>query len=231
METILQTIGLKKTYSQGTVQETSALKGIDLEFERGKYYSIIGKSGCGKSTLLHILGTLDHPTSGKVLLDGQDLFALSRRERAKLRGRKLGFVFQSYNLLQEHSVYENILMPLHFDKRKPDPEYYAKVMALLGLEGMTEKYPSQLSGGEQQRVSIARAIMARPEVILADEPTGNLDPKTGAVTLELLQSTVKELNQTLILVTHDMEVAEQAQTIIRIKDGEVKDITTKKNPF
>jgi len=226
MSIILQTVNLKKTYSRGTAQEMEALNGINLEFEQGYYYSVIGKSGCGKSTLLHILGTLDHPSSGQVLLNGQDVFLLSRRELAKLRRRRLGFIFQSYNLLQEHTVYENILMPLHFDGRKPDPDFFERVNKLLETADFMDKYPSQLSGGEQQRVSIARAIMAKPDVILADEPTGNLDPKTSKQTLDLLRSAVTELGQTLILVSHDMEVAAQADIMIKIHAGEILDIVT-----
>ena len=221
MAVILQTVDLRKTYFPGTAQAAEALRGVNLNFEQGRYYAIIGKSGCGKSTLLHLLGTLDRPTSGQVLFGGENVFRLSRRALAKFRRRRIGFVFQSYNLLQEHTAQENIRMPLDLDGRRPDGDYLDRVQALLGIDGLLKKYPSQMSGGEQQRVAIARALAAKPDIVLADEPTGNLDPKTSQQTLDLLKATVRELGQTLILVTHDMDVAAQAQVMIRIHQGEI----------
>ena len=225
MEPILQTIELRKTYSPGTPQAMEALRGINLSFERGRYYAIVGKSGCGKSTLLHLLGALDVPTSGKVLCEGEDVFSRSRRELAIFRRRQIGFVFQSYNLLQEHTALENILMPLHLDGREADEDYLNRILNLLEIGNLLNKYPAQLSGGEQQRVAIARAMAAKPAIVLADEPTGNLDPKTSQQTLALLKDTVVQLGQTLVLVTHDMDVAAQAQEQIRIHQGEIVEIT------
>lgn len=225
MEPILETIELRKTYSPGTPQAMEALRGINLSFERGRYYAIVGKSGCGKSTLLHLLGALDVPTSGKVLCEGEDVFSRSRRELAIFRRRQIGFVFQSYNLLQEHTALENILMPLHLDGREADEDYLNRILNLLEIGNLLNKYPAQLSGGEQQRVAIARAMAAKPAIVLADEPTGNLDPKTSQQTLALLKDTVVQLGQTLVLVTHDMDVAAQAQEQIRIHQGEIVEIT------
>lgn len=224
MATILQTVDLRKTYNPGTAQAAEALRGVNLSFEQGRYYAIIGKSGCGKSTLLHLLGALDRPTGGQVLFGGQDVFRLSRRELARFRRRRIGFVFQSYNLLQEHTALENIHMPLNLDGRKPDPDHLERVLRLLEIQDLVKKYPSQLSGGEQQRVGIARAIAAKPDIVLADEPTGNLDPRTSQQTLDLLKATVRELGQTLILVTHDMDVAAQAEVMIRIHQGEIVEL-------
>ncbi len=225
MEPILETIDLRKTYSLGTPQAMEALRGVNLRFERGRYYAIVGKSGCGKSTLLHLLGALDVPTSGHVLCEGEDVFSRSRRELARFRRRQIGFVFQSYNLLQEHTAQENILMPLHLDGRDADEAYLRRILDLLEIGELLNKYPAQLSGGEQQRVAIARAMAAKPAIVLADEPTGNLDPNTSQQTLSLLKETVSQLDQTLILVTHDMDVAAQAQEQIRIHQGEIVEIT------
>ncbi len=225
MEIILETVDLSKTYHPGTAQAVEALRGVSLRFERGRYYAIIGKSGCGKSTLLHLLGALDRPTGGQVLCGGEDVFARSRRELARFRRRQIGFVFQSYNLLQEHTAMENILMPLHLDGRRADEAYLGQILSLLEIEPLLGKYPSQLSGGEQQRVAIARALAAKPAIVLADEPTGNLDPNTSQQTLRLLKDTVAELDQTLILVTHDMDIAAQAEVQIRIHQGQIVEVT------
>ncbi len=225
METILQTVDLWKTYNPGTPQAVDALRGVELSFEKGRYYAVVGKSGCGKSTLLHLLGALDVPTRGKILCAGEDVFSRSRKELARFRRRQIGFVFQSYNLLQEHTALENILMPLHLDGRDADEDYLQRILQLLEIGGLLNKYPSQLSGGEQQRVAIARALCAKPAIVLADEPTGNLDPNTSQQTLRLLRETVAELQQTLILVTHDMDVAAQAQEQIRIHQGQIVEIT------
>ena len=224
-ELILQTKDLRKTYHPGTVQAVEALRGIHLDFEKGRYYAIIGKSGCGKSTLLHILGALDTPTAGQVICAGEDVFGRSRNALAAFRRRQIGFVFQSYNLLQEHTVLENILMPLHLDGRDADEEYLHPILEMLEIEGLVHKFPSELSGGEQQRVAIARAVSAKPAIVLADEPTGNLDPATGRHTLALMQHTMEQLGQTLILVTHDMDIAEKAHVLIRIHQGEIVDVT------
>ena len=224
MEPIIQTVDLKKTYFPGTAQAVEALRGVSLSFAPGRYYAIIGKSGCGKSTLLHILGALDTPTAGQVLCEGEDVFSRSRRELAAFRRRKVGFVFQSFNLLQEHTVLENILIPLHLDRREPDRAWLDQTVELLEIGPLLKKYPSQLSGGEQQRAAIARALAARPAIVLADEPTGNLDPNTSQQTLRLLRQTVAELRQTLILVTHDMDIAAQAEETIRIHQGQIREI-------
>ncbi|MBR5969573.1 MAG: ABC transporter ATP-binding protein [Lachnospiraceae bacterium] len=221
---ILRTKKLKKTYHGGTVQAVEALRGINLEFEKGRYYAIVGKSGCGKSTLLHILGALDTPTRGKVICAGEDVFGRSRRELARFRRRQIGFIFQSYNLLQEHTVIENILMPLHLDGREPDKKYLRTTLEMLEIMDLAAKFPSQLSGGEQQRVAVARALSAKPAIVLADEPTGNLDPGTSKHTLALMKDTVEQLGQTLILVTHDMDIAAEAHVQIRIHQGEIVDV-------
>lgn len=198
-----------------------ALNGISCEFEQGVFYAIIGRSGSGKSTLLHILGGLDRPTSGQVLLKGQDLYAMRDGEMAVFRRRHLGFVFQQFNLLEEYNVRNNICMPLRLDRRRPDPVFFREVVEALGLENKLKKYPSELSGGEQQRVAIARSVLAKPELIIADEPTGSLDKKTGEETLALLTGCAEKLGQTLIIVTHNPEIAEKAQHVIRIEDGRI----------
>lgn len=220
---MLQVCGISKTYGIGTAQETAVLKDISATFDDGVFYAIIGKSGSGKSTLLNILSGLDTPDSGQVLWDHVDLSKLSRRERAILRRRKSGFIFQSYNLLQEHTVWDNIVMPYTLDRRKPDKESIDKVCRMLGIDQMMYKYPSQLSGGEQQRVAIARAVAHNPRVVFADEPTGNLDPQTGVTTLQMLKETVTQLGTTLILVTHDMSVAAEAEKIIKVENGTIKE--------
>lgn len=220
---MLQVCGISKTYGIGTAQETAVLKDISATFDDGVFYAIIGKSGSGKSTLLNILSGLDTPDSGQVLWDHVDLSKLSRRERAILRRRKSGFIFQSYNLLQEHTVWDNIVMPYTLDCRKPDKESIDKVCRMLGIDQMMHKYPSQLSGGEQQRVAIARAVAHNPRVVFADEPTGNLDPQTGVTTLQMLKETVTQLGTTLILVTHDMSVAAEAEKIIKVENGTIKE--------
>lgn len=220
---MLQVCGISKTYGIGTAQETAVLKDISATFDDGVFYAIIGKSGSGKSTLLNILSGLDTPDSGQVLWDHVDLSKLSRRERAILRRRKSGFIFQSYNLLQEHTVWDNIVMPYTLDRRKPDKESIDNVCRMLGIDQMMHKYPSQLSGGEQQRVAIARAVAHNPRVVFADEPTGNLDPQTGVTTLQMLKETVTQLGTTLILVTHDMSVAAEAEKIIKVENGTIKE--------
>ena len=220
MSIILQAEKLYKEYktSSGAV---NALNGVDLSIEKGLFYAIIGRSGSGKSTLLHVLSGLDRPTSGKVLIDGVDMFSFSDEKMAIFRRRSMGFVFQQFNLLDEYSVLNNICMPLRLDGRKPDETFLAEVTKMLGIEEKLKKYPYELSGGEQQRVAIARSILAKPHIIFADEPTGNLDKKAGEDTLNLLSSCAARFGQTLIIVTHDLEIAKIADRIIKIEDGKI----------
>ena len=220
MSIILQAEKLYKEYktSSGAV---NALNGVDLSIEKGLFYAIIGRSGSGKSTLLHVLSGLDRPTSGKVLIDGVDMFSFSDEKMAIFRRRSMGFVFQQFNLLDECSVLNNICMPLRLDGRKPDETFLAEVTKMLGIEEKLKKYPYELSGGEQQRVAIARSILAKPHIIFADEPTGNLDKKAGEDTLNLLSSCAARFGQTLIIVTHDLEIAKKADRIIKIEDGKI----------
>ncbi len=220
MSIILQAEKLYKEYktSSGAV---NALSGVDLSIEKGLFYAIIGRSGSGKSTLLHVLSGLDRPTSGKVLIDGVDMFSFSDEKMAIFRRRSMGFVFQQFNLLDEYSVLNNICMPLRLDGRKPDETFLAEVTKMLGIEEKLKKYPYELSGGEQQRVAIARSILAKPHIIFADEPTGNLDKKAGEDTLNLLSSCAARFGQTLIIVTHDLEIAKKADRIIKIEDGKI----------
>lgn len=220
MSIILQAEKLYKEYktSSGVV---NALNGVDLSIEKGLFYAIIGRSGSGKSTLLHVLSGLDRPTSGKVLIGGVDMFSFSDEKMAIFRRRSMGFVFQQFNLLDEYSVLNNICMPLRLDGRKPDETFLAEVTKMLGIEEKLKKYPYELSGGEQQRVAIARSILAKPHIIFADEPTGNLDKKAGEDTLNLLSSCAARFGQTLIIVTHDLEIAKKADRIIKIEDGKI----------
>lgn len=220
---LLQTIKLEKTYTQGGLAY-QALKGIDLSFEAEKFYAIIGKSGSGKSTLLHLLGGLDRPTGGQVILSGTDLYALPERKLAQVRRRQMGFVFQAYNLLDEHIAHDNIYAPMLLDGQKPDMAYFAQITQALQIDTLLNKYPWQLSGGEQQRCAIARALLSRPSIILADEPTGNLDSATSAQVISLLRRIVDEFHQTLILVTHDPDIAAQADVCITIDSGLVKSV-------
>ena len=218
---MLEICDIHKIYSKGTAQETVVLQGASFSFQDGVFYAIIGKSGCGKTTLLHILGGLDVPDQGKVLLDGVDLFGLSRRERAILRRRRMGFIFQSYNLLQELSAWEYIAMPYILDGNRVDQKRLNEVCSTLEIEKLLHKYPVQLSGGEQQRIAIARAMIHNPSIIFADEPTGNLDPQTAGTTVALLKKVVKQFGTTLVLVTHDMEIAAESQETIRIEEGQI----------
>ena len=218
---MLEICDIHKIYSKGTAQETVVLQGASFSFQDGVFYAIIGKSGCGKTTLLHILGGLDVPDQGKVLLDGVYLFGLSRRERAILRRRRMGFIFQSYNLLQEHTAWENIAMPYILDGKRVDQKRLNEVCSTLEIEKLLHKYPVQLSGGEQQRIAIARAMIHNPSIIFADEPTGNLDPQTAGTTVALLKKVVKQFGTTLVLVTHDMEIAAESQETIRIEEGQI----------
>ena len=224
---ILKADKIAKTYAGGTSLEAKALKPSDLDIVEGVFYAILGRSGSGKSTLLHILGGLDRPTEGKLYLEGQSVFELKDKELAALRRRRIGFVFQAYNLLGEHTALENILMPVHLDGRKVDEEHFNEVIDALDIRGKLNNYPDELSGGEQQRVAIARALISKPAIVLADEPTGNLDPKTGDEVLKLLKAIAHKFNQTVILVTHDMEIARMADKVIRLGDGHIENITDK----
>lgn len=220
---LLKTIGLEKTYAQSGVSY-QALRGVDLDFEAEKFYAVIGRSGSGKSTLLHLLGGLDRPTGGQVILNDIDLYALPERKLALVRRRQMGFVFQAYNLLDEHTARDNILAPVLLDGKKPDTAYLAEITEALEIGDLLNKYPWQMSGGEQQRCAIARALLARPAIILADEPTGNLDSATSAQVVHLLRKIVDEFRQTLILVTHDPEIAARADVCVTIDSGRVRSV-------
>ena len=217
---ILQTKGLKKYYGAGDTQ-VKALDGVDLAVERGEFVAIVGTSGSGKSTLLHMLGGLDRPTSGKVTVDGRDIFALKDEELTIFRRRKIGFVFQSYNLVPVLSVWENIVLPIQLDGRAVDEAFVREVVATLGLEKKLQNLPSQLSGGQQQRVAIARALATKPAILLADEPTGNLDSKTSQDVLGLMKVTSQKFGQTMVMITHNEEIAQLAGRIVRIEDGRI----------
>ena len=217
---ILQTEGLKKYYGTGDT-EVRALDGVDLTVERGEFVAIVGTSGSGKSTLLHMLGGLDRPTAGKVTVDGKDIFALKDEELTIFRRRKIGFVFQSYNLVPVLSVWENIVLPIQLDGRAVDEAFVREVVATLGLEKKLQNLPSQLSGGQQQRVAIARALATKPAILLADEPTGNLDSKTSQDVLGLMKVTSQKFRQTMVMITHNEEIAQLADRIVRIEDGRI----------
>ena len=218
--TILETKDLRKFYGSGDTQ-VKALDGVDLSVENGEFVAIVGTSGSGKSTLLHMLGGLDRPTSGAVLVDGKDIFSLKDEELTIFRRRKIGFVFQSYNLVPVLCVYENIVLPIQLDGGKVDQSYVNQVIEALGLEQKLENLPSQLSGGQQQRVAIARALATKPAIILADEPTGNLDSKTSQDVLSLMKVTGQKFAQTMVMITHNEEIAQMADRIVRIEDGRI----------
>lgn len=220
---VLKVEQLSKTYGVGELK-VHALKEINLEIEKGYFYSIIGKSGSGKSTLMHLIGALDKPSTGKVFIDGVSVFELRDSELTVMRRKKIGFVFQAYNLLPEYTVLENILLPLYADKQAVDEDYFNQVVTKLGIEEKLKYYPNELSGGQQQRVAIARAMITKPAMLLADEPTGNLDPTSGNEVLELLKTTGKEFNQTIVMVTHDMDIAKMADRVVIIEDGYVKEV-------
>ena len=216
--TILQTKNLTKHYGAGDTL-VKALDGVDLSVDNGEFVAIVGTSGSGKSTLLHMLGGLDRPTSGSVSVDGQELFSLKDEALTIFRRRKIGFVFQSYNLVPVLSVYENIVLPIQLDGGTVDQDYVDKVIAALGLSRKLSSLPSQLSGGQQQRVAIARALATKPAILLADEPTGNLDSKTSQDVLSLMKVTGHQFAQTMVMITHNEEIAQMADRIIRIEDG------------
>lgn len=217
---VLKTENLTKIYGSGETQ-VKALAGVDFEVEAGEFVSIVGTSGSGKTTLLHMLGGLDRPSSGKVYVEGKDIFSLKEDELTVFRRRKTGFIFQSYNLVPVLNVYENIVLPVELDGEKEDKEYITQVISLLGLGNKLGNLPSQLSGGQQQRVAIARALAAKPAIILADEPTGNLDSGTSQDVLSLLKVTGEKFSQTIVMITHNEEIAQLADRIIRIEDGKI----------
>ena len=217
---ILQTKDLKKYYGSGDTQ-VKALDGVNLSVEQGEFVAIVGTSGSGKSTLLHMLGGLDRPTSGSVMVDGKDIFSLKDEALTIFRRRKIGFVFQSYNLVPVLSVWENIILPIQLDGNKVDTAYVQKVIATLGLEKKLQNLPNQLSGGQQQRVAIARALAAKPAIVLADEPTGNLDSRTSQDVLSLMKVTGQKFSQTMVMITHNEEIAQMADRIVRIEDGRI----------
>ncbi len=217
---ILQTKDLKKYYGSGDTQ-VKALDGVDLSVEQGEFVAIVGTSGSGKSTLLHMLGGLDRPTSGSVTVDGKDIFSLKDEGLTIFRRRKIGFVFQAYNLVPVLSAWENIVLPIQLDGRKVDREYVREVISILGLEKKLKSLPNQLSGGQQQRVAIARAMATKPAILLADEPTGNLDSKTSQDVLSLMKVTGQKFAQTMVMITHNEEIAQMAHRIVRIEDGRI----------
>ena len=217
---ILQTTDLKKYYGSGDTM-VRALDGVNLSVEDGEFAAIVGTSGSGKSTLLHMLGGLDRPTSGKVFVEGKDIFSLGDDELTIFRRRKIGFVFQSYNLVPVLNVYENIVLPIELDGNRVDRVHIEHIIETLGLQEKKESLPSQLSGGQQQRVAIARALAAKPAIILADEPTGNLDSRTSLDVMGLLKVTSQQFSQTIVMITHNEEIAQMADRIIRIEDGRI----------
>ena len=217
---ILKCEGVRKVYGSGSSQVT-ALDGIDLTVSKGEFAAIVGASGSGKSTLLHILGNVDKPTEGKVTVDGTDLSGLNQTQAAIFRRRKVGLVYQFYNLIPTLTVRKNILMPLTLDKKKPNQEYFEKVVSTLGIAERLEAMPNQLSGGQQQRVAIARALIYRPALLLADEPTGNLDQRNSREIMDMLKLSNRNLNQTVILITHDEKAALEAERILTIEDGRI----------
>ncbi len=217
---ILETRNLRKIYGSGDT-EVRALDGVNLSVNSGEFVAIVGTSGSGKSTLLHMLGGLDRPTSGSVIVDGKDIFSLKDEALTIFRRRKIGFVFQSYNLVPVLNARENIVLPIQQDGRQVDEDFLDKIVNTLGLEKKLGSLPSQLSGGQQQRVAIARALAAAPAIILADEPTGNLDSRTSQDVLSLLKVTSQKFAQTIVMITHNEEIAQTADRIIRIEDGRI----------
>ena len=223
---ILSTHDLTKIYGNGD-NEVHALSHVSLDIEEGTFVSIIGSSGSGKSTLLNLLGGLDRPTSGEVIVDGNSIFEMRDEELTIFRRRKIGFVFQNYNLMPILNVYENIVLPIELDGAKIDEAYVERIMNMLNLSEKRYAMPNQLSGGQQQRVAIARALAAKPSIILADEPTGNLDSKTSMDVIALLKLTSKEFAQTIVMITHNEEIATIADRMIRIEDGKIVSSETK----
>ncbi|HIW82240.1 MAG TPA: ABC transporter ATP-binding protein [Candidatus Acetatifactor stercoripullorum] len=219
-EIILQARGLKKYYGRGETQ-VRALDGVDLDIERSKFTAIIGTSGSGKSTLLNMLGGLDTPSAGSIKVGNTELASLNSEQATIFRRKQIGFVFQNYNLVPVLNVWENIIFPISLDGRKPDKKFILQIVSLLGLEKKLESLPGSLSGGQQQRVAIARALASKPSIILADEPTGNLDSKTSDDVIGLLKMTSQEFDQTIVMITHNPEIAAMADRVIRIEDGQI----------
>ena len=217
---ILETMDLKKYYGSGDTQ-VKALDGVNFKVEEGEFVAVVGTSGSGKSTLLHMIGGLDRPTSGKVEVAGKDIFTLKDDELTIFRRRKIGFIFQSYNLVPVLSVYENIVLPISLDGNKIDQAHIDSIVETLGLQSKVGNLPGQLSGGQQQRVAIARALASKPAIILADEPTGNLDSSTSLDVMGLLKVTSDKFKQTMVMITHNEEIAQMADRIIRIEDGRI----------
>ena len=220
--TILSTQNVRKIYGTGE-NEVRALDGVDLKVEKGEFVAVVGTSGSGKSTLLHMLGGLDRPTSGTVTVDGKAIFSLKDEALTIFRRRKIGFVFQNYNLVPVLNVYENIVLPVQLDGNEPNRKYIDSIIDMLGLSAKLTNLPNNLSGGQQQRVAIARALAAKPAIILADEPTGNLDSRTSQDVLSLLKISSQKLAQTIVMITHNEEIAQLADRIIRIEDGRIVD--------
>ena len=217
---ILSCCGVTKIYGSGESQ-VKALNGIDLSVEKGEFVAVVGASGSGKSTLLHILGGVDRPTEGKVTVEGTDISSMNRTQAAIFRRRKVGLVYQFYNLIPTLTVRKNILMPLLLDKRKPNEEYFSQVVNALGIQDKLEALPVHLSGGQQQRVAIARALLYRPALLLADEPTGNLDQKNSKEVIDMLKLSNRNLNQTILLITHNEKIALEADRIVTLEDGRI----------
>lgn len=217
---ILEAVNLKKIYGNGE-NAVHALNGVSFTVERGEFVAIVGTSGSGKSTLLHLLGGLDRPTEGKAIVDGTDIFTLTEEELTIFRRRKIGFVFQAYNLVPTLNVYENIVLPIELDGGEVDTTFIEHIIHILGLDERREALPNQLSGGQQQRVAIARALAAAPAIVLADEPTGNLDSRTSQDVLSLLKVSGQKFTQTILMITHNEEIAQMADRVIRIEDGRI----------
>ncbi len=217
---ILETKHLKKYYGQGS-SLVKAVDDISISVEKGEFVAIVGTSGSGKTSLLNLLGGLDYADSGEVIIGGQSLLNMKDEERTVFRRRNIGFVFQNYNLVSMLDVYKNVILPIRLDGNKPDEEFIGKILSLLGLTEKVRNRPNQLSGGQQQRVAIARALASKPKIVLADEPTGNLDSRTSAEVMGLLQMTSREFNQTIIMITHNEEIAQLADRIIHLEDGRV----------
>ena len=217
---ILQTKNLTKYYGEEPLV-VKALDGITLQIEQGSFTAIVGTSGSGKSTLLHMLGGLDKPTGGSVVVDGQSLSKMSRSELTIFRRRKIGFIFQNYNLIPNLNIYDNIVLPVELDGRSADRQYLDNIISVLGLDGKLDRKPNKLSGGQQQRAAIARALITKPALILADEPTGNLDSRTSQEVVGLLQATGRQFHQTIVMITHNDEIAQIADRTIRIEDGRI----------
>lgn len=223
---ILETKDLRKIYGSGE-NEVRALDGVSISIEEGEFVAVVGTSGSGKSTLLHLISGLDKPSSGSLTYDGKDIYSYSDKELSAFRRKRIGFIFQQFNLLPVLTAKENIIMPLLLDKQKPDEAYLKQLTELLGIQGRLEHLPHELSGGQQQRVAIARALIAKPDVIFADEPTGNLDSKSGGEVMELLQNVWKKMGKALVVITHDSRIARMTERQFQIVDGVLTEVTAK----